>query len=108
MNGLLPKFAEKEQARDIEEANYKIMAANLDTMMIDGALDPSKIPNISIVQEPTPAVMDVSQRDKLALGIVCGSPFVAIACVLVFSLVFGTARKRDAAGKEESPATASS
>ena len=64
----------------MEETNYKYFANTLEKARVDEALDPSKIPNISAVQRPSPpasAYRD-AQQDRprtrrsvdLALGIV--------------------------------------
>ena len=84
---IMPRITEKELTRDIEIGNYKYMAASLEKAQIDEALDGSKMPNISIVQEATPAALDSSKRKKIAAGIAGGTSAVAIALTLFFGLI---------------------
>ena len=56
----------------MDEANYKYFAASLEKARIDEALDPSKIPNISAVQRPSPPGLETKKRDKIALALVGG------------------------------------
>jgi polysaccharide biosynthesis transport protein len=86
LTALMPRIAEMEMARDIEAGNYKYMSASLEKAQVDEALDGSKMPNISIVQEATPAVLDMGKRDKIALGIAGGTAAAAIALTLLFGL----------------------
>src|SRR4029077_16275805 len=51
---LAPQIEELERKREMDEANYKYFAASLEKARIDEALDPSKMPNISAVQRPSP------------------------------------------------------
>src|SRR6266550_4449306 len=51
---LAPQIEELERKREMEEANYKYFSASLEKARIDEALDPSKMPNISAVQRPSP------------------------------------------------------
>ncbi len=83
---LTPKIVEMERARDIEEVNYKYMSASLEKAQVDQALDPTKMPNISIVQEATPAQLDMGKRNKTALSIAGGAVGAAIGLVLLFGL----------------------
>ena len=52
----------------MDEANYKYFAASLEKARIDEALDPSKMPNISAVQRPSPPGLETKKRDKIALA----------------------------------------
>jgi len=84
---IMPRITEKELTRDIEIGNYKYMAASLEKAQVDEALDGSKMPNISIVQEATPALPDLSKRKKIAVGIAGGTSGMAIAITLLFGLI---------------------
>lgn len=88
LTGVMPRIAERELARDILEANYKSMAARLEAAQIDEALDPSKIPNISIVQEATPADLDIGQRNKTTMKIALAIPVATVVLVLLFGTSF--------------------
>ena len=48
------QIADLERKKELEEANYKYFEAAVEKARIDEALDPSKMPNISAVQRPSP------------------------------------------------------
>jgi succinoglycan biosynthesis transport protein ExoP len=78
-----PQIAELERRKEMEEANYKYFQSTLEKARVDEALDPSKIPNITAVQKPSPPMLVTKQRDKLAGGLAAGG----LALGLVFSLL---------------------
>ena len=65
---LAPNIGELERKKELEENNYKYFANTLEKARVDEALDPSKIPNISAVQRPSPPAPVTAKRDKIALG----------------------------------------
>ncbi len=54
LSDLGPQIEELERRREMDATNYKYFAASLEKARIDEALDPSKMPNISAVQRPSP------------------------------------------------------
>jgi uncharacterized protein involved in exopolysaccharide biosynthesis len=50
-----PGIEELERKAEVEETNYKHSESSLEKARIDETLDPSRMPNISIVQTPTSA-----------------------------------------------------
>src|SRR5205809_4115941 len=54
LSELRPQMEDLERKREMDEANYKYFAASLEKARVDEALDPSKMPNISAVQRPSP------------------------------------------------------
>ena len=91
---IAPKIVEKERMRDIEEINYRYMGSSLEKAQIDEALDGSKIPNISIVQEATPPVLDMKKRIQIIAAIAVGVPAAAIGLTLLFGLFLNKTVKR--------------
>jgi polysaccharide biosynthesis transport protein len=59
----------------------------LDKARIDEALDPSKMPNISAVQKPSPPSFDRLTREKIAGGLAGGGLALGIALALVRGLM---------------------
>lgn len=59
---ILGKIRDLERMRETEEEKYRYFKASMENARIDGALDPSLMPNISVVQEASPP-----ERAPLAL-----------------------------------------
>src|SRR6266576_1991518 len=87
LSDLGPQMEELERKREMDEANYKYFAASLEKARIDEALDPSKMPNISAVQRPSPPMLETKTRDKIALGLAGGGMALGIALALIRGLV---------------------
>src|SRR5213080_758355 len=94
LSQISPQIADLERQKELEETNYKYFAASLDKARIDEALDPSKIPNISAVQQPSPPIKVTTARDKLALGLAGGGLALGIVLSLLNELVLNRTIKR--------------
>ena len=77
---------ELERKREMDAANYKYFAASLEKARVDEALDPSKMPNISAVQRPSPPMLETKMRNKIALGLAGGGIALGIALALLRGL----------------------
>ena len=89
-----PQITHLERRREIEDANYKYFEASLEKARVDEALDPSKIPNISAVQKPSPAVRATSDLKKTILALAGGGIAFGIALALLVELVVDRSIKR--------------
>ena len=89
-----PQIASLERSKDLEEQNYKYYSGTLQKARVDEALDPSKMPNISAIQRPSPPGLVTTTRDKIALGFAGGGLAVGLALALLFELVFSHSYKR--------------
>jgi uncharacterized protein involved in exopolysaccharide biosynthesis/Mrp family chromosome partitioning ATPase len=87
LSELRPQIEELERRREMDEANYKYFAASLEKARIDEALDPSKMPNISAVQRPSPPMLATKTRIKISLGLAGGGIALGIALALLKGLV---------------------
>ena len=87
LSELGPQMEDLERKRELDETNYKYFAASLEKARIDEALDPSKMPNISAVQRPSPPMLETKTRDKIALGLAGGGVAFGIALALIRGLV---------------------
>jgi uncharacterized protein involved in exopolysaccharide biosynthesis/Mrp family chromosome partitioning ATPase len=87
LSDLTPQMVELERKRELDEANYKYFAESLEKARIDEALDPSKMPNISAVQRPSPPVLDTKTRYKITFGLAGGGLVLGIAVALLRGLV---------------------
>jgi uncharacterized protein involved in exopolysaccharide biosynthesis/Mrp family chromosome partitioning ATPase len=86
LSDLGPQIEELERRREMDETNYKYFAASLEKARVDEALDPSKMPNISAVQRPSPPVLDTKMRNKVALGLAVGGIALGMALALLRGL----------------------
>ena len=89
-----PQIAELERKKELEETNYKYFQATLEKSRIDEALDPSKIPNISTVQAPSPPERVTGLRKKLVLLLAGAGVALGMAIALVSELVLNRTVKR--------------
>ena len=86
LSELRPQMEDLERKREMDEANYKYFAASLEKARVDEALDPSKMPNISAVQRPSPPMLETKMRNKIALGLAGGGIAFGIALALLRGL----------------------
>jgi len=82
-----PQIEDLERKREMDEANYKYFAASLEKARIDEALDPSKMPNISAVQRPSPPALESKKRDKILIGLAGAGLALGVALALLRGLV---------------------
>jgi uncharacterized protein involved in exopolysaccharide biosynthesis len=87
LSELRPQIEELERRREMDEANYKYFAASLEKARVDEALDPSKMPNISAVQRPSPPMLETKTRTKVSLALAAGGMALGLALALLRGLV---------------------
>ena len=87
LSELAPQIEDLERKKEMDAANYKYFAASLEKARVDEALDPTKMPNISAVQRPSPPGLETKKRDKIALGLAGGGIALGIALALLRGLV---------------------
>jgi succinoglycan biosynthesis transport protein ExoP len=89
-----PRIEALERTKAVQDTNYKYLQASLEKAQIDETLDPSKIPNISMVQKPSPAEKATRDVKKLVLALAVGGLAIGIAMALLIELVFDRTVKR--------------
>jgi polysaccharide biosynthesis transport protein len=89
-----PKIAELERKEQVEETNYRASEASLEKAQIDETLDPSRMPNISIVQAPTPAARVKRNVEKVVMGIAGGGVAIGLGIMLLIELILDQSVKR--------------
>ncbi|MBV8901359.1 MAG: hypothetical protein JOY92_14750 [Verrucomicrobia bacterium] len=94
LSELGPQIAELQRRRDVEEANYKYFEASLDKARIDETLDPSRMPNISVVQKPSAAQKATRDVKKVVLGLAGGGIGFGIAIAVLIEMVLDRTVKR--------------
>jgi len=88
------KITELRREKELLEVNYRNYQTTLEQARIDQALGPGKVPNINVVQEPSPPAKDVSKTLKpmatiLAVGVIGG-----LALALLIELVLDRSVRR--------------
>jgi len=86
LSQLSPQISDLERQKEMQETNYKYFEATLEKARVDEALDPSKIPNISAVQRPSPPFPVTAKRNKIMLGAAVGGLAVAVGFALLKEL----------------------
>lgn len=82
-----PQIDSLERTKALEEENYKYYSGNLQKARVDEALDPSKMPNISAIQRPSPPGLVTKTRDRIALGLAGGGLILGCGLALLFELI---------------------
>ena len=85
-----------ERQKEVETKSYANFQSKLETARVDEALDPSKMPNISVVQKPSPPMSVAGQSAKIALGLAIGGFPLGVALALAMDLIFDRTVKRPA------------
>ena len=88
------QIAQLERNKELEEANYKYLETSLEKARIDEALDPSKIPNISVVQKPSPVPGNATGRVKHAFLFAFGGIGSGVALAFFIELMLNPSVKR--------------
>ena len=89
-----PRIEQLERTKGVQEGNYKYLEASLEKARIDETLDPTRMPNISVVQTPSPAVKASEGMGKIALGIGAGGILLGITMASLIELVLDRTVKR--------------
>jgi Mrp family chromosome partitioning ATPase len=89
-----PEMAQLERRKEAEAANQRYFESSLERARVDEALDPSKIPNISIVQHPSPASADYGRREAIAAGLAGGGLALGCGLAMTIGLLFDRTIKR--------------
>lgn len=89
-----PQITQLERQKELEETNYRYFAASLEKARVDEALDPSKIPNISVVQKPSTAFRTVGNLRHTMLGLAGGGVALGLGLAFLIETVFAHSIKR--------------
>jgi polysaccharide biosynthesis transport protein len=89
-----PQIASLERNKELEEQNYKYFSGTLEKARVDEALDPSKMPNISAIQRPSPPGLVTKTRNKIALSLAGGGLILGGGLALLFELILNHTYKR--------------
>lgn len=83
------QLGDLERRREMQEQKYRYYQTSLEKAEVDERLDPSKIPNISIVESPSNPVKSLAESTMIIIGSVAASGLVlglAMAFLVEFVL----------------------
>ena len=89
-----PQIVQLERQKELEETNYRYFAASLEKARVDEALDPSKIPNISVVQKPSTAFRTIGDLRKTLIELAGGGLALGLGLAFLIEVVFDQTIKR--------------
>jgi polysaccharide biosynthesis transport protein len=90
-----PRIGQLERTKEVQDANYKYLEASLEKARIDETLDPTRMPNISVVQRPEMGVKVTRDAlKKIVIGLAAGGLALGTAIALLIELVLDRTVKR--------------
>ena len=82
------RLQDLERLRGLEEEKYRYFQSSLEKANLDNLLDPKELPNISIVQRPTPPSKSIDEKSlKLILGIAFSGLAIGLALAFLIEMV---------------------
>jgi Mrp family chromosome partitioning ATPase len=89
------EIEEIDRRKQMEDAEYRSLEANLKNATVDQALDPSRMPNITVVQQPTEPVKTYDRMvHKIILGLAGGGIMIGVGLAFMIELLFDRRIKR--------------
>lgn len=77
-----------ERRRQLEEEKYRYFQSSLEKARLDETLDPNKIPNIKVMQSPTPPIKSIDMKVmKLVLAIAFSGLGMGLALAFLIEMV---------------------
>ena len=82
------KLEDLERRRQMEEEKFRYYQSSLEKARVDETLDPTKMPNIGIVQDPSSPVKSIDVKAmKWIMGIAASGVAVGLACAFLIERV---------------------
>lgn len=89
------QIEEIDRRKQMEDAEYRSLEANLKNAKVDQTLDPSRMPNITVVQQPTEPVRTYDRKvQKIILGLAGGGMVIGVGLAFMIELLFDRRIKR--------------
>lgn len=89
------KIEELERRKQMEDAEYRSLEQSLKEAKVDQALDPSRMPNITVVQQPSKPVKTYDKTtSKLVLGLAISGLGLGVGLALLTEFIFDRRIKR--------------
>lgn len=84
-----------ERRRQMDDAEYRSLEQNLKNAKVDQTLDPSRMPNITIVQHPSQPIKTYDKfTQKIVFGLAGAGLFLGLGLAFVIDLIFDRKVKR--------------
>jgi succinoglycan biosynthesis transport protein ExoP len=82
------KLAELEDRRVVEEEKFRTLQSRVEEARVDEALDPTRMPNIGIVQDPSSPVKSIdSTTKKIIIGIAASGMMLGLGLAFLIEMV---------------------
>jgi polysaccharide biosynthesis transport protein len=91
---LSPKISTLQQEFEVQQANYKYYGATLEKAKLDERLSPATVPNIGVVESPSPSVLAKRDLKKIIPIFAGGGIAIGLVWALLIELVFDRTIKR--------------
>ena len=89
------RIEDLDRRKQMEEAEYKALEASLKNAKIDQTLDPSRMPNITVVQHPTDPIKSYDEMTtKIILGLAGGGLALGLGLAFLIEMLFDRRVKR--------------
>jgi uncharacterized protein involved in exopolysaccharide biosynthesis/Mrp family chromosome partitioning ATPase len=89
------QIEEMDRRKQMEDAEYRSLEANLKNAKVDQTLDPSRMPNITVVQQPTEPIRTYDKKvQKIILGLAGGGMVIGVGLAFMIELLFNPRIKR--------------
>lgn len=94
LNEVAPKITELERAQDVQETSYRYYGTSLEKARVDAGLNSSHMPNINVVQNPSPAVRSTKDLKKIVIGLIGAGMVTGLGLAMLIELVLDRTVKR--------------
>lgn len=89
------RIEDLDRRKQMEESEYKALEASLKNAKIDQTLDPSRMPNITVVQHPTDPIKSYDEKTtKIILGLAGGGLALGLGLAFLIEMLFDRRVKR--------------
>lgn len=83
------RIEEMSRRKEMEDAEYRSLEAKLKEAKLDQTLDPSRMPNITVVQEPSEPLKSFDELTmKIVLGLAAGGLALGLGLAFLIELLF--------------------